>query len=128
MTNFDIAFLTVYLVLTAAGFIFIAYILRTAVRPRPHDAGAVDRLIARARRHREIVAASPQVDEDGRVHLDRSPAKRPRPERALAEIDVNSTPPKFDLDAAAAALNDVCRRFNVELRGTPSGVEIVPKQ
>ncbi|MDT0682313.1 hypothetical protein RM543_06430 [Roseicyclus sp. F158] len=46
ITSFEIAFLLVYFVATVLGLVFIAYVLRTYVRDRPHDPEAVDRLIA----------------------------------------------------------------------------------
>ncbi|MDT0683100.1 hypothetical protein RM543_10415 [Roseicyclus sp. F158] len=128
MTAFEIAFVTAYLASAVTGLAFVAYTLRTAVRPRPHDPEAVDRLIAKVRSPRAIAMPSFNDRWDERDHQDRHTGKRPATEAAGAENDAGRTPQEFDLEAAAVALDDVCRQFNVELLGTPSGVRILPKQ
>ncbi|WP_316015105.1 hypothetical protein [Roseobacter sp. HKCCA0434] len=127
MTALDIAFLTAYSTSTVFVLAFVAYLLRTAGRPRPHDPEAVDRLIEEERSRRAIAEVSPKAVQDDRVDQYRYLVTKSADETS-ADGAIDQTPQEYDLDAAAAALGDVCRRFNIELRGTPTGVQMVRRQ
>ena len=125
MTTFDVAFMTASVALTAAGLAFTAYVVRTGVRPRPHDPEAVDRFIETGRRYRVATGSSVRPDPNDRVHHGDPHVEKPGPQRETA---TDGTAQEFDLDAAVAAIDEVCRQFNFELRSAPSGIWMIPRQ
>tara|TARA_R110002020_G_scaffold37651_2_gene113532 strand:+ start:2339 stop:2593 length:255 start_codon:yes stop_codon:yes gene_type:complete len=84
MTSFEVAFISIYITSAVFGLAFVAFVLKTSVRDRPHDPEAVDRLIAIVQRKKNLEEALSgvqkyrgQLPADDQLSRDQANSRRP---------------------------------------------------